>query len=167
MLWLIGMMGSGKSTVGKLVAETLGVPFVDLDVRIAEAAGSSISVLFAAEGEAGFRTREAGALARVADGPAAVVATGGGVVLDPGNVARMRARGVVAWLEAKASTLASRVENETGRPLLEDELPEPRLAEILEARRGAYSGAAHARIVTDERTPKDIAEEVGRLWPAS
>lgn len=167
MLWLIGMMGSGKSTVGTFVAESLALPFVDLDMCIVEAAGSSIPELFAAEGEDGFRARESDALAAVADGPTAVVATGGGVVLDPRNVAWMRERGIVIWLEAKVSTLVSRVASESGRPLLGDDQPELRLAELLEARRSAYAGAAHARVATDERDPADIAAEVGRLWLAS
>ncbi len=163
-LWLVGMMGAGKSTVGPLVAERLGCGFVDLDEAVAAAAGRSVPEVFAAEGEAGFRRREAAALAEVA-GRAAVVACGGGVVVDPANVALMRRTGTVAWLTAPAVVLAARVEDGSGRPLAG--AGGAALAARLASREAAYAAAAHWRVETAERAPADIAEEVVRRWSES
>ena len=164
-LWLIGMMGAGKSAVGPVVAGRLGVPFVDLDELVAAGAGGSIDAVFAAEGEAGFRRREREAVAQAA-GRAAVVACGGGVVLSPESVARMRGSGLVVWLDAPPEVLRERVGKGEGRPLLADG-PGGRLEEILEARRPAYSAAAHYRVATAGLTPEEVAEEVVRLWKRS
>ena len=95
---LVGPMGSGKSTLGRALAARLARPFVDVDARIEADAGCSIAALFAAEGEAGFRAREARVLAAVLGGPAAVIATGGGAVLAEANRTAMRAAGVVVYL---------------------------------------------------------------------
>ena len=163
-LWLVGMMGAGKSTVGPLVAEGLGRPFVDLDEVIAAAAGRSIPAVFAAEGEAGFRRREAAAL-EAAAGTEAVVACGGGIVVDPANVARLRQSGLVAWLAAPAAVLAERVKDGAGRPLAGEggSEVEARLA----ARERAYAAASHCRVKTAGRSPEEVAEEVVRWWNAS
>lgn len=163
-LWLVGMMGAGKSTVGPLVAQRLGRAFVDLDGVIAAAAGRSIPAVFAAEGEAGFRRREAAAL-ETAAGTEAVVACGGGIVVDPANAARLRESGRVAWLAAPAAVLADRVGDGVGRPLAgaRGSEIEPRLA----ARESAYQAVAHCRVETAGRTPEEVAEEVVRWWRAS
>jgi len=163
-LWLVGMMGAGKSTVGPLVAERLGRPFVDLDEVVAAAAGASIPDLFDAEGEAGFRRREAAALAQVA-GSEAVVACGGGIVVDPENVAVLRRTGMVAWLAAPAPVLAQRVGDGGGRPLAG--AGEAALQVLAASREAAYAGAAHCRIQTAGRSPEEVAEEVMRRWSES
>jgi shikimate kinase len=163
-LWLVGMMGAGKSTVGPLVAERLGRPFVDLDEVIAASAGRPIPELFAAEGEGGFRRREAAALAAVA-GSEAVVACGGGIVVDPANVERLRETGLVAWLAAPAAVLAARVRDGAGRPLAGEGGRE--VAERLAARESAYAAAAHWRVETTGRAPEEVAEEVVRRWSES
>ena len=162
-LWLIGMMGAGKSTVGMMAAGDLGLPFVDLDERVAAEAGMAVPDIFAAEGEEGFRRRERAAVAAVA-GTAAVVACGGGVVLAEGNVARLRASGMVVWLDAPASQLEERVAGGAGRPLLPAEAGG--LGAILAARLPAYAAAAHHRVETAGRRPEEVTEEVVGLWRA-
>jgi shikimate kinase len=157
------MMGAGKSTVGPLVAERLGLAFVDLDERVATAAGTTIAELFASEGEAGFRAREREAVAGVA-GAEAVVACGGGAVLAADNVARMRESGLVVWLGAPVPVLRRRVGSGKGRPLLAGDDPAGDVERILAARRGAYAAAAHHRVETAGRRVEEVAGEVVRLW---
>lgn len=164
-LWLIGMMGSGKSTVGALIAARARVPFVDLDAAIVAAAGIEVPEIFATEGEAGFRERETAALLEAADA-GAVVACGGGVVLAEQNVRVMRSRGPVVWLEADPAELAVRLGTGEGRPLLAGGELEARLRLIGAERAGAYAAAAHHRVGTGGREPGEIAEEVSTLWRA-
>jgi shikimate kinase len=116
-LWLVGMMGAGKSAVGALVAARLGRPLVDLDRAIERAAGRGIPEIFAAEGEAGFRKREREALEAVA-GRGAVVALGGGAAAQPGAVERLLETGTLVYLRARPETLAARVGDDDARPLL-------------------------------------------------
>ncbi len=166
-LWLIGMMGAGKTRVGRRVAELAGVAFRDTDEEVAAEAGCSIEEVWEIRGEAGFRELEAAAVARLASEPQAVIATGGGAVLVARNVAVMRATGLVVWLEASPEVLAARVGAETGRPLLTGTDPRTRLAELLAARRARYDEAAHRRIPTDGRKPEAVAQEVWRAWSES
>lgn len=167
LLWLIGMMGSGKTRVGQLAAARREVPFFDTDRRVEEQAGCSIAELWAERGEPAFRRLEAEAV-RWVSGLEGIVATGGGVVLDPGNVVTMRATGTVVWLDADASTLARRVGSDRARPLLVAEEPvEERLRRIAAERAGRYATAAHIRIRTDLLGEDAVADEVMELWNAS
>jgi shikimate kinase len=159
-LWLVGMMGSGKSTVGPLVAEALGVPFVDLDAVTAARAGAEVADLVSGD-EPGFRAMERDAVREVA-GTEAVVATGGGVVVDAANTETMRATGVVVWLDAAVEVLAERVGDGSGRPLLEGEGVSA-LRRILGERADAYRSAAH-RVVAAEASPEEVAERVLEAW---
>jgi shikimate kinase len=160
-LWLIGMMGSGKSTVGSIVARRLGLEFVDLDTEIEEG-GVTIPQIFAASGEDAFRDLEEAAIARVA-GSDVVVASGGGAVVRPGNVTRMRETGTVVWLDAGPDTLAARVGAGEGRPLLAGDAVE-RLRLLAVTRAAAYRAAAHARVATDGVDPEQVAARVIELW---
>lgn len=117
-LWLIGMMGSGKSTAGDLAAARLGWPFYDTDELVEADAQMSISEIFERFGEAEFRAREQKTVAQIALQPGGIVATGGGAVLDPVNVATMRADGIVVLLSVDPEILASRVADGGERPLL-------------------------------------------------
>jgi shikimate kinase len=162
-LWLTGMMGAGKTTIGRLVAALTDRPFVDLDDTVEGAAGRSVRRIFADDGEEAFRDLESVALRTVA-GRDAVVACGGGAVLRPGNRAVMREHGVVVWLRALPETLAGRLEGAADRPLLAGPDRVGSLA-VLEAERlEAYRAAAHFTVATDERTPVEVAEEVLALW---
>lgn len=117
-VWLIGMMGSGKSTVGRLVADHLGRPFYDTDELVEQAENASIPEIFGEDGESGFREKEKWIVEEVVSRPPGIVATGGGVVLDPENVATMRRSGTVVYLAADIDALSRRLEQADGRPLL-------------------------------------------------
>lgn len=156
-LWLIGMMGSGKSTVGPLVAERLGLGFVDLDAEI-EGGGVTIEQLFERSGEEAFRDLEEAAIARVA-GRDVVAASGGGAVLRPANVAKMRESGTVVWLDAGPDTLAARIGAGEGRPLLAGDVVE-RVHRLVASRAAAYRAAAHVRVITDGVDPEQVAARV-------
>ena len=155
------MMGSGKTTVGELLAERLGLPFHDTDAVVEEATGRTVAELFA-EGEAVFRTAETEAVRSLA-GSDAVVACGGGVVLDDGNVATMRATGLVVWLDAPVSVLSVRVGDGEGRPLLDDD-PGAGLERIASERRDRYEAASHLRVEATHHDPDETAEEVAAAW---
>ena len=142
-LWIVGMMGSGKSTVAPLVAAALGRDALDTDDEVERVSDRSIDDWFAAD-PAGFRQAEAAVVARAA-GADVVVACGGGVVLDEDSVGLMRETGVIVWLEAPARVLASRVGDGEGRPLLGPH-PLARLEDVATLRRGAYEAAAHSRV---------------------
>ena len=158
---LVGMMLSGKTTVGSQLARELGCPFIDLDEVIVERAGRSIADIFAGDGEPVFRRLEAEALADelTRHGPR-VVATGGGAILDPRSRRLMRERGFVVYLECDPSALAARRTGPSGRPLLDTQADaEGTLAELLEARRDYYLEVQHYRVRADRL-------EVGALTAA-
>jgi shikimate kinase len=162
-IWLVGIMGSGKTTAGSLAAALLDVDYIDLDDEVSEAAGRSIADIWNEDGEEAFRRLESEALRRVA-GTEAVVGTGGGAVLDKVSREVMGSSGVVVWLTAEPETLATRVERSDDRPLLShggDVVT--RLKEIQAERHDAYSEAAHVRIDTTLMTPVEVAERVSKL----
>jgi shikimate kinase len=165
-LWLIGMMGTGKTTVGSLVADRLGIEFIDLDRNITENAGQPIKDIFASEGEASFRQREADALRRAAAISAAVVATGGGAVLDPENRRLMKASGSVVWLRGSVDTLKTRIGDAQQRPLLQTTDVTRTLSDLLEERTPAYEAAADYTVETDDLQPAEIAAIVEAIWNA-
>ena len=166
-IWLIGMMGAGKSAVGRRIAAHLELDFVDTDDAVAARAGASISELWDGHGEQAFRELERVEVAAIADRDDAVVATGGGVVLDGGNVAAMRRSGTVVWLDAPPGVLAARVADGCGRPLLAGDAGAGRLAGILAERLELYAAAAHVRVDASGDDPDRVAEEVVGLWTAS
>lgn len=160
-LVLAGPMGSGKSAVGRLVASWTGRRLVDTDELVATAAGKSIPQLFAEDGEAAFRALEADAIQAVAERTHLVVALGGGAVVDPRNVVRLRATSHVVVLDATPAALARRVEGgqRAGtRPLLDgvEDVP-ARLAEVQAARAQAYADAAHVTLDTTDVPLEKVA----------
>ena len=159
-LWLIGMMGSGKTTVGRLVAAAAGVEFHDVDLVVAQRRGASIPELWEREGEDAFRALESTVIEELSGAGPAVISTGGGAILREANRRAMRRSGTVVWLQASPAVLAGRVGGGTGRPLLGNGGTEARLEELIEARRDAYLAAAHHTVSTEDRTPADVAREV-------
>lgn len=159
MIALTGFMGSGKTTVGKILADFLGCPFLDLDDLIVKKAGKSIPEIFEQDGESAFRELEARLLrqtvAKYAESTA-VLALGGGAILAPASAALLRDKTVCIYLRATLDTLLARLEGETaGRPLADDAL-----AERLAAREPLYEKTAHVTIDTDGLSPDEVADEI-------
>ncbi len=156
---LIGMMGSGKTLVGRALARRLGWSFIDLDERISQEQGRSISDIFAAEGEAAFRALELKTLKEVMESSDSgmVLSLGGGTILQPECAALVRAHSLCVRLTASVETLCDRLKTDRNRPLLQGGQPlEEGIAQLLTERESAYAAAAHITIPTDERTPDDI-----------
>jgi shikimate kinase len=166
-LWLIGMMGSGKTEVGARLASRTGSEFLDTDRMVENEVQTSVAEIFSTEGELAFRSREKQAVRKAATYTHAVVATGGGVVIDPDNVATMRGSGPVIWLQADPVVLAGRVDIGEARPLLERGNPVERLASILQERSTAYDEAADHVVVTDRADIEQVVGLVEELWNAS
>src|ERR1700691_5428348 len=156
---LVGMMGVGKSSIGRRLAARLGVPFVDADTEIEKAAGMSIADIFARHGEADFRSGEARVIARLLDGGPQVLATGGGAVMNADTRAAIKAKGVSIWLSAEFDVLMRRInKRKNDRPMLQTADPAATLREMLVAREPVYAQAditvqsrevPHDAIVTD------------------
>lgn len=147
-LALIGLPGSGKSTVGKHLAKRLKLPFVDSDQVIEARLGCPIAAFFNREGEKAFRDIEEQVIGELADGPAAVLSTGGGSVLRPANRARLRQSGRVIYLRATPDEVFRRVRHDATRPLLQVKDPMARLRDLFEARDPLYRETAHFSIDT-------------------
>lgn len=163
-LWLVGMMGSGKTSAGRLAAERLGVAFVDVDDEVAAEYGCSVAELWDQVGERGFRRIEAAVIGRVA-GSDVVVSTGGGAVLEVANRRRMRDTGRVVWLRAEPGVLAGRLGAGGERPLLADKPDRrARIAELIEERSRAYEDAADYEIDTSRLSVEEVAMKIERLW---
>ena len=163
-LYLVGMMGSGKSSAGRHLAERLGYRFLDADSSIEQVAGRSIPELFASEGETGFRDLEAAVLNQIASWHSLVVATGGGVVTRPENWGQLQ-QGVVIWLDAPDALLLERLSADpTPRPLMQSADPAARLAELMSERRPLYA-QADLHIVQDGRSADQVAEQVLEALP--
>ena len=159
MITLTGFMGSGKTTVGKVLADFLGCPFMDLDDLIVKKAGKSIPEIFAEDGEPAFRQLEARLLRQTVEKyteNTVVLALGGGAVTAPASAALLREKTVCIYLRATLETLLSRLEGETaGRPLADASLAD-RLAE----REPLYEQTAHVIIDTDGLSPDEVADEI-------
>jgi shikimate kinase len=164
-LYLVGMMGSGKSTAGRQLAAQLGYRFLDADHSLEQVAGRTIPEIFASEGEAGFRQLESAVLNQIASWHSLVVATGGGVVTRPENWGQMR-QGVVIWLDAPEELLLERLTADpTPRPLMAAADPAARLAALLAERRPLYA-QADLHILQDGRTPEQVAQQVLEALPS-
>jgi shikimate kinase len=165
-IFLVGFMASGKSTVGRIIAARLGWEFRDLDRVIADEAGHPIPEIFSAEGEEGFRRREADALRRVATLQRTVIATGGGAACREDNLAQMLAAGQVITLGVTADEVIRRAGQRSMRPLLAAATdPLSTAIELLRVREPYYA-RAHARVETAGRTPEEVAAEVLRVIEA-
>lgn len=163
-IFLVGLPGSGKSSLGRLAAARLGWQFLDTDAMVEAAAGSTIPQIFSGEGEARFRALEAEALARAATHERAVIATGGGALATSAGRAAI-ASGLTAFLDVSPAEALRRLQAEAStppRPLLEGD-PLARLEALADARRPAYE-RADVTISVDGRTPEELADTIRRLW---
>lgn len=138
---LVGMMGSGKTAIGRALASALQVPFVDSDSAIEQAAALSIAEIFARDGEAFFRARETEVLRRLLAGPPGIISTGGGVFVAAENRAMISRDAVAVWLDADLATLWERVRQKDTRPLLRNADPKGTLARLLAERQDIYAQA--------------------------
>lgn len=152
---LVGMMGAGKSTIGRRLAHRLGAPFVDADHEIERAAGCSIPEIFKTYGEAAFRDGERRVIARLLDDPPHVLAMGGGAFVDAETRAATREKATSIWLNTDLDTLYRRVARRTNRPMLYVDDPRAQLQRLLEARTPTYSEAD--LIVTGGDASPDVA----------
>ena len=164
-LYLVGMMGTGKSAVAHPLADALGYRLVDADHTLETAAGRSIAEIFAADGEASFRALETAVLDQIASWHSLVVATGGGVVTRPENWGHLR-QGVVVWLDAPTELLLQRLMGDaTPRPLLDHPDPAARLTKLLSERQPLYA-QADLRICQQGEPPEQVAQQVLEALPS-
>ena len=164
-IYLVGMMGAGKSAAGRPLAEALGYRFLDADTALEQVAGRSIPDIFASDGEAGFRALETAVLGQITGWHSLVVATGGGVVTRPENWGHLR-QGLVVWLDAPADLLLERLSADpTPRPLMQAADREARLQALLEQRRPLY-GQADLRVLQTGETPQHVAASVLAAIPS-
>lgn len=167
---LVGMMGAGKTTIGRRLAPRLGVPFFDADEEIQKAAGMSVSELFARHGEESFRRGEAQVIARLLAGPPHVLATGGGAVVNSETRRLLKEKAVTVWLRADLDTVVRRATRRNTRPLLKEGDPRETIERLLAAREPLY---AEADLVIDSeagphgQTVKSIIEALGPLMTQS
>lgn len=170
-IYLIGMPGSGKSTIGRSLAKCLRLSFVDADKALTDRTGVAIATIFELEGESGFRQRETALMAELSKRLDILVATGGGAILHSDNRAVLRATGVVVYLRAKLDDLWARTQNDSKRPLLRAENPRAVLSSLLEIREPLYSEIADLIVETAgypkvSRLAQDIANRLvqNQLW---
>ncbi|MDF2936699.1 MAG: shikimate kinase [Paenibacillaceae bacterium] len=161
---LVGFMGTGKSTVGRILAKQLDWTFADTDTYIEEQAGMTISRMFQEHGEIYFRERESESLRLLLQGQGQVVSTGGGAVLREENRRLMLEKGLVVAMLAQEAVIVERVRGDAGRPLLQGDLEE-RVRTLVEARRNAYD-FAHVQLHTDRLTPVEAARRIQELLDA-
>jgi shikimate kinase len=158
-LALVGFMGTGKSTIGRIAAEQLQFGFVDTDHWIETQLGRSIQDIFANEGEAAFRQYEKQALEGLSQQRNLVIAAGGGLVMDPANLASLKAHSLVICLWASPETIWERVKTQTHRPLLQAPDPLAKIRELLAARSSAYK-QADVLIDSGFRSPREAAQQI-------
>ncbi len=159
-IYLIGMMGSGKTVTGKALAELHGAVFVDLDQELEKKYGMTIAKIFEKEGEISFRIREKIILGQFSKQGKQVISTGGGIILDPQNIATMKKFGRVIYLETSLEWLWKRVKDKGHRPLLKSKDPKAALEGILNLRKSIYESAADFKVVTDGKTAEEVAQEI-------
>jgi shikimate kinase len=156
---LVGMMGAGKSSIGRRLAAELGLPFIDADTEIETAAGMTIPEIFEAHGEPYFRSGEARVIARLLEGGPQVLASGGGAFINPQTRALIRERGVSVWLKAEVDVLLRRIRRRSDRPLLKTDDPEQALRRLVNERYPVYAEAdvtVHSQDVAHEAIVADI-----------
>ena len=159
-IFLIGMMGAGKTTVGRALAGRMRRRFIDTDRMLVERTGVPVATIFEIEGEDGFRKRESAVLEEVSRDGDRVIATGGGAVLAPENRELMRARGTVVYLRARLESLWERTRHDTTRPLLATPDPRGTLAALLQEREPLYLEAAHLVVDTGAQSASTLVSRL-------
>jgi shikimate kinase len=159
-IFLIGMMGAGKSTVGRMLAQSLGYEFIDADRELEARSGVRIATIFEVEGEDGFRLREAALLDELTQRGRVVLATGGGAILDPDTRERLRARGLVIYLKASVDEIYRRTRHDKSRPLLRTDNLRARIEELLAARETLYAQTAHLTFQSAASNPRRLVTRI-------
>lgn len=159
-IFLVGLMGAGKTSVGRLLARRLGKTFYDCDHEIERATGVKVAVIFEIEGEAGFRAREAKTLAELVKRGDIVLATGGGAVLSADNRKQLTENGVVVYLRAAAADLWSRTRHDRNRPLLKTEGPLAKLQQLFDERDPLYRQVADIIVDTGDQRLANLAHKL-------
>jgi shikimate kinase len=159
-VFLVGMMGAGKTTAGRLMARRLKRPFYDSDLEVERRCGVKVPVIFEIEGESGFRAREAGVIAELSALQDVVLATGGGAVLAEANRRALAAHGTVLYLHAPPAALYERVRQDKNRPLLATGDPRARLAELYAVRDPLYREIADLVIETGRQSVQSLARDI-------
>ena len=157
---LVGFMGSGKSTVGRMLARQLRFRFLDTDKLVEEREHATIPKIFEKHGEAYFRERETAALDSLRGKKQYILATGGGVVTVPGNIPLLRSLGLVVLLTAEPDEIYRRVSRNSGRPLLQVEDPRKRVLDLMAVRQPLYESAAHFRVDSTRLRHEDVTEKI-------
>jgi shikimate kinase len=160
---LVGMMGAGKTSIGRRLALRLAIPFVDADAEIEAAAGMTIPEIFDTHGEPYFRAGEARVIARLLDGGPQVLATGGGAFMNPDTRAGIHAKGISFWLKADFEVLLRRVKRRTDRPMLKTDNPEETLKRLIADRYPVYVQASATILSRDAPHEKIVEEILGEL----
>lgn len=158
-------MGSGKSTIGNIIARKLNREFQDSDHYIEDKTGVDIARIFDIEGEQGFRDRESNALNELLNQENRVIATGGGSVMRPENQALLRSRGYIIFLDTSVNQQMQRLSRDKKRPLLQTENPRERLEALLEERRPIYLELADQAVKTDRRMARKLASDIIKMLP--
>ena len=159
-IYIVGPMGSGKSTVGKIVARSLFLDFLDSDEEIEKTTGASIDWIFDLEGEEGFRKRETAELEKIVQLNSHVVATGGGIILSDHNRNLLSARGVVIYLETPIKIQVERTSKDKERPLLKDGDPESILTKLNIEREHLYKEVSDYAIQTSNKSSQEVADQI-------
>jgi shikimate kinase len=156
---LVGLMGVGKSTVGRRLAKRLGLPFIDSDTAIEDASGLSAAEVFERYGEDDFRDGERRLVARLIDGDVRVIATGGGVFVDPRTRELLNERAITVWLDAPIDVLADRTSRRDTRPLLRNSDPKGTLERLAKEREPSYA-SAHIHVKSGNGAHRDVVESI-------
>ena len=162
-IFIVGPMGSGKSTVGKIISNELFLNFFDTDEEIESRTGASIDWIFDLEGEEGFRKRESEILNEMADRNSIVLSTGGGIILSEKNREILSSRGTVFYLSTPISVQVERTAKDKDRPLLKDQDPEKVLADLQKSRQSLYEDVSDHIINTENKSGSMVANEIVKL----